>query len=189
MNRLVKWTQWMGAGAIVMVSMTGCQDTNNNNQPDTISGPAASKAVENTAEAAGREAKEAGQAIENTAEAAGQAVENTAAAAGQAVEKTAEAAKDVGEKAVTGAAKAVKGTSDAVKGAVNTGNVKTAILANPSVKGANLDVTTDAKTGTVTLSGTVSNAAQKTVAGKIAAREAAGHKIINNLKVTGGKKG
>ena len=172
MNSLVKWTHWMGAGAIVMAAMTGCQDTNNNGQPDTVSAPVA------------------GKAIENTTEAAGQAVENTAAAAGQAVENTAEAAKNVGEQAVTGAAQAVKGTADAVSGAVNTGKVKTEILANPSVKGSTLDVTTDPKSGTVTLSGSVSNAAQKTMAGKIAAREAgAGHKIVNNLKVVaGGKK-
>lgn len=170
MNSLVKWTQWMGAGAIVLVAMTGCQDTNNNSQPDTISGPVAGKAVENTATAAGREVAEAGQAVENTAEAAGQAVENTAAAAGQAV---------------AGATnKAIKGAKNLDDAATITPAVKTALGANAALAGSNINVdTTDQN---VTLSGTVKNAAQKKLAVNIAQKNAAGYKIVDKLTMAGG---
>ena len=83
-----------------------------------------------------------------------------------AVNETRETAKDVGE-AVT-----------------ITPKVKTALLANESLKGTSIDVSTVDKT--VTLSGTVINTAQKNLAGNIAKQQAAGYEIVNKLQVKGG---
>lgn len=177
MHNLVKWTQWMGAGAIVMTGLVGCQDTNDNNQPDTISGPAARQAVENTADAASREAGEAGQAVENTVDAAGREVKE----AGQAV---AGAAAKTGQAVAGAASKAAKGAKNLDDAATVTPAVKTALGANPSLAGSDIDVDTTDKN--VTLSGSVKNAAQKKVALDIAKKNAAGYTIVDKLKVAGG---
>ncbi len=83
-----------------------------------------------------------------------------------AVSETRETAKDVG------AAVAI------------TPKVKSALLANTSLKGSSIDVSSVDKT--VTLTGTVTNNAQKSLAGNIAKQQAAGYQIVNNLQVQGG---
>lgn len=65
-----------------------------------------------------------------------------------------------------------------------TPKVKTALLANESLKDTSIDVSTVDKT--VTLSGTVTNNAQKNLAGNIAKQQASGFQIVNNLQVKGG---
>jgi hypothetical protein len=65
-----------------------------------------------------------------------------------------------------------------------TPKVKSALLANTSLKGSSIDVSSVDKT--VTLTGTVTNNAQKNLAGNIAKQQAAGYQIVNNLQVKGG---
>lgn len=65
-----------------------------------------------------------------------------------------------------------------------TPKVKTALVANSSLKGTKIDVSTVDKT--VTLSGTVTNNAQKNLAGNIAKQQASGFQIVNKLQVKGG---
>ncbi|HEX8834140.1 MAG TPA: BON domain-containing protein [Abditibacteriaceae bacterium] len=132
------WMKFAGVGALALVCAVGCQDKNNNGQPDS---PAT------------------GQQVENAVEGAGDAVAN---AAGDA--------KDAG-----------KNLDDA---AVITPKVKTALANNASLAGSNINVDTTDKS--VTLSGTVKNAAQKSVAGNIAKQNAPGYSIANSLKVAGG---
>lgn len=65
-----------------------------------------------------------------------------------------------------------------------TPKVKTALLANESLKGTSIDVSSVDKT--VTLTGTVTNNAQKNLAGQIAKKQAPDFQIVNNLQVKGG---
>ncbi len=65
-----------------------------------------------------------------------------------------------------------------------TPKVKSALLANESLKGTSIDVSSVDKT--VTLTGTVTNNAQKSLAGNIAKRQAPDFQIVNNLQVKGG---
>lgn len=96
------------------------------------------------------------------------------------------AAKDVSN-AATNTGKAVGGAADAV---VETPKIKTALLNNPSLAGANINVDTKGEAKTINLTGTVKNAAQKTLAASIAKKEAgAQYKINNQLTVAGGKSG
>lgn len=123
----------------------------------------------------GSVADEAANSVAGTADNVSQAGSNMASGAANVASK----ADDVASNMATGAAKTVKG-------ALNTGNVKTAIMASPAMAGSNINVTT--KNNMVMLEGTVKSAAQKTMAGKVAMKEAgAGYKVMNNLKMGGGK--
>lgn len=90
-------------------------------------------------------------------------------------------------KSVDKAGDAADSAGDAMKNvddAAMTPKIKTALRANASLKGSNINV--DSKDSGITLSGTVKNEAQKKVAGNIAKQNAPTYKITNNLKVAGG---
>ena len=108
-----------------------------------------------------QEVREAGAAIKE----AGRDVGNAAAKAGDAI---AGAAKDAGASIHAG-----KQTLD----------VKTALQADTAIDASRIDVDTDENTKTVTLKGTVPNAAQKASAGRIAKDKAQGYTIKNMLTV------
>lgn len=81
---------------------------------------------------------------------------------------------------------AVEGTADVASQSAITGKIKTALLADASIGATKIDVDTVEDTKTVTLSGEVTNAAQKTLAEKIAKKEAPDYKVDNKLTVKGG---
>ena len=89
-------------------------------------------------------------------------------------------AGDATGNAVSGAAGVMKNVDDAVM----TPKIKSALGANVALAGSNINV--DSKDSGVTLSGTVKNPAQKSLAEKIAKQQAPTYKITNNLKVSGG---
>ena len=89
-------------------------------------------------------------------------------------------AGDATNNAVSGAAGAMKNVDDAAM----TPKIKTALGANAALAGSDINV--DSKDSGITLSGTVKNPAQKSLAEKIAKQNAPTYKITNNLKVTGG---
>lgn len=95
-------------------------------------------------------------------------ISNAADTAGQATENAAE------------------GTADVATQSAITGKIKTALLADASVGATGINVDTVEDTKTVTLSGEVTNAAQKTLAEKIAKKEAPDYKVDNKLTVKGG---
>ncbi len=103
------------------------------------------------------------------------------------IKKLGNAASETGksvENVASGAAKGIEGSADA---ALNTPKIKTALGNNPSLVGSKIDVDTNGKTNTITLKGTVKNAAQSKLAASIAQKSAgASYKISNQLKVTGG---
>jgi len=87
------------------------------------------------------------------------------------------------ENAAKGAGKAIEGAADA---AVNTPKIKSALGASAALKGSNIDVDTQGSKDTVTLKGTVRNAAQSKAAATIAKQNAPNYKIVNQLKIVAG---
>ena len=101
-------------------------------------------------------------------------------ATGAEINNSLDKAGDAVGNAATGAGAAMENVDDSVM----TPKIKTALGANASLDGSSINVTS--KDSGITLSGTVLNAAQKTLAEKIAKQQAPTYKITNNLKVTGG---
>jgi osmotically-inducible protein OsmY len=113
------------------------------------------------------------------ATACGNTAEGVKKDADKAAEATAEAADVAGEKT----AEAAAATGAAVGGAVETGQVKTALMADKRVDASDINVDTDEGSKVVTLKGTVKTAAEKTIAGEIAAAKATGYTVVNNLTI------
>jgi osmotically-inducible protein OsmY len=108
--------------------------------------------------------------INNAVENAGNAASSVANQAGQAASKAADSFGNV-----------AKNLDDA---ATITPKVKTALSNSPVLKGSNIDV--DTTDQSVTLNGSVKNAAQSKLAEATAKKNAPGYKVVNKLKVSGG---
>ena len=109
----------------------------------------------------------------------------TGRAAGDAnvtVEHDAEATKEAlgraGEPANAPAA-----TANTMDAAQQMTDIKSALMADKSLDASRINVDTDGATNTVTLTGYVPSAKQKTAAERIAAGKARGYKIVNSLVV------
>lgn len=100
-----------------------------------------------------------------------------------ACKNTAEGAKKDAEMAADKSAEAAAKTGDAVAGATETGQVKTAIMADTRVDAGDINVDTDEAKKTVTLRGTVKTDAERVIAGEIAMAKATGYTVVNNLTV------
>lgn len=117
------------------------------------------------------------------------AAENSAAAKDSAAEARSEAAEQAekaraeGREAANDARKAAGNAGAAIDAAAETVDVKTALMANDLVDASDINVDTFHETRTVVLKGSVPTAAQKIEAGRIAAKEAEGYKIDNQLTV------
>jgi osmotically-inducible protein OsmY len=74
-------------------------------------------------------------------------------------------------------------SGSAIGAAGETMDVKTALMTDDLVDASDINVDTFHETKTVVLKGTVTSAAQKTAAEKIAQKEAEGYKIDNQLTV------
>ena len=98
-------------------------------------------------------------------------------------ENTADGAKKDAEVAADKSAEAAAKTGDAVAGATETGQVKTAIMADTRVDAGDINVDTDEGKKTVTLRGTVKTEAERVIAGEIAIKTASGYTVVNNLTV------
>jgi osmotically-inducible protein OsmY len=85
--------------------------------------------------------------------------------------------------AASDAQKAANGAGSAIDAAKETFDVKTSLMADASVDASDINVDTFHETKTVVLKGSVPSAAQKVEAGNIAAREAKGYHIDNQLVV------
>ena len=85
-----------------------------------------------------------------------------------AAEKTAEAASETGEK---------------MSGAMQTTEIKAAIMADTRVSAGDINVDTNQESKTVTLNGTVKTEAERVLAGEIATSKATGYSIVNNLTI------
>jgi osmotically-inducible protein OsmY len=119
---------------------------------------------------------------QDTAEATDEARDATTAAEREARDEAAEARAE-GREATDDARRTASEAGSAIDAAGETIDVKTALMADDMVDASDIDVDTMHETKTVVLKGSVPTAAQKTAAGKIAAREAEGYKIDNQLTV------
>jgi hypothetical protein len=151
-------------------------------------------ACRNTAEGVEEDARLNTQQAREGAQTAGE--ESTAAArkigaeAKDAGSTIGQEAKDVGKAVAAGAkdvAVAVKDGAKEVASDVGAGkqtvDIKAALMAAKGIDASHIDVDTDADTRTVTLTGTVPTASQKTAAEELARDKAEGYRIRNLLTV------
>jgi hyperosmotically inducible protein len=142
-----------------------------------------SAACNNTADGVRRDADEnqraAAQASEEARERADRAADRTADATDKAGDKVSEAARDTRDTVGTTGQQIGRSTDAAVQ----TMDVKSALMADKRVDASNINVDTDGDTKTVTLKGHVPNASQKSIAARIAEEKAVGYRIKNELMV------
>lgn len=101
-------------------------------------------------------------------------------------QKADKAAADAQQKAREASQDAMRTANEAggrAGAAVETFDVKTALMADKTVDASDINVDTMRDTRVVVLRGTVPNAAQKGLAGDIATREAEGYRVDNQLTV------
>lgn len=152
----------------------------------------ASFACGNTAEGVREDAAEARQeAREETAEARQEAAEARAKAAdatdsaGNAISRAGDEVADATKSAARETGEAVKRAGNAAAAAIETMDVKTALMTDDRVDASNINVDTNHASKTVTLKGRVPTATQKATAEQIAAKQATGYKVVNQLTVRG----
>jgi len=129
-------------------------------------------------------------ACSNTAAGAKKDAEENAAKTAEAADKAEDKAQAAGEKAAAeskeAAAETKEATRDAtgaLKAAVETIDVKSALMADRTVDASHINVDTFHETKTVVLKGSVKTATQRDEAARIAAAEAPGYRIDNQLMV------
>ncbi len=165
-----KFGKWMGAGAIAVVATTlaGCGGATE-----------AGNAVDGATSTAGAK-------IGNVANDAAAVTSNVANAAGDNLKETANAASNVAGEVGNTVAGATSNTVNAIGGMMKTADIKAKIIGAPSLNNPKNKIDVDSSDTTVTLSGSVQNAAQKTLAESIAKQNAGGRKVENKLTVSGG---
>lgn len=70
-----------------------------------------------------------------------------------------------------------------VEGALQTGEIKSALLADTRLGATDINVNTSEATKTVTLNGSVKTQAEKVLAGEVASAKSAGYTVVNNLSI------
>ena len=103
------------------------------------------------------------------------ACSNTAAGVEKDAEKNADAADATKD--------AARDAAGAIKAAVETVDVKSALMADRTVDASHINVDTFHETKTVVLKGSVKTAAQRAEAARIAAAEAPSYRIDNQLTI------
>ena len=111
------------------------------------------------------------------------ACSNTAAGVEKDAENAAEKAKPAAEEAKAETKEAAREAGGAVAAAVETIDVKSALMADRTVDASHINVDTFHETKTVVLKGSVKTATQRDEAARIAAAEAPGYRIDNQLTV------
>ena len=129
-------------------------------------------------------------ACDKTARGIKQDADQAAAATRDERAQASETARAVGQDAKEAAGKVANAAADAgeelaerASAAKESVDVKAALMADPSVDATRLDVSTDYRTRTLTLSGYVSTAAERAAAEAIAKKRAEGYTVVNNLTV------
>ena len=110
----------------------------------------------------------------------------TAAAADKAedkIDRAADKAEPAAREAAAETKDAARDASGALKAAVETIDVKSALMADRTVDASHINVDTFHETKTVVLKGSVKTATQRDEAARIAAAEAPGYRIDNQLTV------
>ena len=105
---------------------------------------------------------------------------NTAREGANAAGRATDAVKDAG----SAVGDAVLDGGRAADAAVETMDVKTALIADSRIDSGGINVDTDHVTKTVTLKGHVPNAAQRTFAEEVAVKKAVGYRVDNELTIS-----
>ena len=129
-------------------------------------------------------------ACSNTAAGAKKDAEINADKAATAADKAGDTAQAAGEKAAAEGRDAAAATREAardatgaLKAAIETIDVKSALMADRTVDASHINVDTFHETKTVVLKGSVKTATQRDEAARIAAAEAPGYRIDNQLQI------
>jgi osmotically-inducible protein OsmY len=122
-------------------------------------------------------------ACSNTKAGVEQDARENADKAAAAADKAEDKARPAAETAAAETKEAAREAGSAVKGAVETIDVKTALMADRTVDASHIDVDTFHETKTIVLKGSVKTATQRDEAARIAAAEAPGYRIDNQLRV------
>ena len=122
-------------------------------------------------------------ACSNTKAGVEQDARENADKAAAAADKAEDKARPAAEAAAAETKEAAREVGGAVKGAVETIDVKSALMADRTVDASHIDVDTFHETKTIVLKGSVKTATQRDEAARIAAAEAPGYRIDNQLRV------
>jgi len=122
-------------------------------------------------------------ACSNTAAGAKKDAEINADKAATAADKAEDKAATEGREAAAETKEAARDATGALKAAVETIDVKSALMADRTVDASHINVDTFHETKTVLLKGSVKTATQRDEAARIAAAEAPGYRIDNQLLV------
>lgn len=115
-----------------------------------------------------------------------QAEEQTRDERAEAQERARELGNDAAQAANRAGRAASEGSEELAERAsamIETVDVKSALMADPSVDATRIDVDTDYKTRTVTLNGYVPTITERDMAEVVATGHAEGYRVVNNLKV------
>src|SRR5262245_38051706 len=122
-------------------------------------------------------------ACSNTAAGAKKDAEINADKAAAATDKAEDKAQTAAEKAAAESKETARDATGAIKAAVETIDVKSALMADRTVDASHINVDTFHETKTVVLKGSVKTATQRDEAARIAAAEAPGYRIDNQLLI------
>lgn len=122
-------------------------------------------------------------ACSNTAAGVEQDAKENAAKAAEAADKAEDKAAPAAREAAAETKEAAREATGAVKAAVETVDVKSALMADRTVDASHINVDTFHETKTVVLKGSVKTATQRDEAARIAAAEAPGYRIDNQLTI------
>ena len=122
-------------------------------------------------------------ACSNTAAGVKKDADINADKAATAADKAEDKAEPAAREAASDTREAARDASGAVKAAVETIDVKSALMADRTVDASHINVDTFHETKTVVLKGSVKSATQRDEAARIAAAEAPGYRIDNQLSV------
>ena len=121
-------------------------------------------------------------ACSNTAAGVEQDARENADKAATAADRAEDKARPAAEEAAADTREAAREAGSAIRGAVETIDVKSALMADRTVDASHVDVDTLHETKTVVLKGSVKTATQRDEAARIAAAEAPGYRIDNQLR-------
>lgn len=122
-------------------------------------------------------------ACSNTAAGVEQDARENADKAAEAADRAEDKARPAAEEAAAETREAAREVGSAASAAVETIDVKSALMADRTVDASHINVDTMHETKTVVLKGSVKTATQRDEAARIAAAEAPGYRIDNQLTV------
>jgi osmotically-inducible protein OsmY len=122
-------------------------------------------------------------ACSNTAAGVEQDARENADKAATAADRAEDKARPAAEEAAADTKEAAREAGNAASAAIETIDVKSALMADRTVDASHINVDTMHETRTVVLKGSVKTATQRDEAARIAAAEAPGYRIDNQLTV------